>query len=167
MNNFTSPSVYVGTYHKYNCGSIAGQWLDLDDYSDEDDFYEACRALHVDEADPEFMFQDYEGIPGRFASESSIDWDFIDGYKEASKNQQQAAYVEWTDHSGRTDYSEFEDAYIGEADSEEDYAYEYVQDNGLLDSMPESLKSYFDYESFGRDLFLNGLTWCNGFVFSR
>ncbi|EFK2851445.1 antirestriction protein ArdA [Escherichia coli] len=24
-----APAVYVGTWHKYNCGSIAGRWFDL------------------------------------------------------------------------------------------------------------------------------------------
>ena len=35
--------VYVGTYGKYNNGSLFGAWLDLSDYSDKEDFYEACR----------------------------------------------------------------------------------------------------------------------------
>lgn len=26
---FSGPAVYVGTYHKYNCGSIFGKWFDL------------------------------------------------------------------------------------------------------------------------------------------
>ena len=38
--------VYVGTYGKYNNGSLFGAWLDLSDYSDKEDFYEACRELH-------------------------------------------------------------------------------------------------------------------------
>ncbi|EEW2291925.1 hypothetical protein D9F31_13920 [Escherichia coli] len=28
-----APAVYVGTWHKYNCGSIAGRWFDLTAYS--------------------------------------------------------------------------------------------------------------------------------------
>ena len=55
--------VYVGTYRKYNEGSIEGKWLDLADYTDKADFYEACADLHKDEQGPEFMFQDWEGIP--------------------------------------------------------------------------------------------------------
>ena len=30
--------VYVGTYGKYNNGSLFGAWLDLSDYSDKEDF---------------------------------------------------------------------------------------------------------------------------------
>lgn len=43
--------VYVGTYGKYNNGSLFGAWLDLSDYSDKEEFYDACRELHKDEED--------------------------------------------------------------------------------------------------------------------
>lgn len=65
--------VYVGTYAKYNNGSIDGKWLNLADYANRDEFYAACRELHKDEADPEFMFQDYEGVPSWMIGESHID----------------------------------------------------------------------------------------------
>ena len=42
-------TVYVGTYNKYNNGSLFGKWLDLSDYPDKDEFLEACRELHEDE----------------------------------------------------------------------------------------------------------------------
>lgn len=44
--------VYVSTYKKYNEGSLNGGWLDLSDYSDKEEFYEACKDLHGDENDP-------------------------------------------------------------------------------------------------------------------
>ena len=47
------PRIYVGTYAKYNDGSIAGKWLDLNDYEDINAFYKACKKLHKDESDPE------------------------------------------------------------------------------------------------------------------
>ena len=58
MKNLLEAKVYVGTYAKYNKGSLYGKWLDLSDYEDRDEFYEACRQLHKDESNPEFMFQD-------------------------------------------------------------------------------------------------------------
>ncbi|HMP91047.1 MAG TPA: antirestriction protein ArdA, partial [Kiritimatiellia bacterium] len=63
MNTTTNtPRVYVGTYAKYNDGSIAGEWIDLEGH-DADSFRDACLELHKDEADPELMFQDFEGFP--------------------------------------------------------------------------------------------------------
>ena len=76
----TESRVYVGTYGKYAAGSIKGAWLNLSDYADKEEFLAACAALHSDEADPEFMFQDMEGIPDGYASESSIEedlWEFL------------------------------------------------------------------------------------------
>lgn len=70
--NTSEASIYVGTYGKYNAGSIFGKWLNLSDYADKEEFYIACRELHNDEADPEFMFQDYENIPDGLIGESWI-----------------------------------------------------------------------------------------------
>ncbi len=77
-------AVYVGTYHKYNTGSIAGAWLKLADYKDKNDFIRACRELHRDERDPELMFQDSENIPSWMISESSIDAELWN-YKEPNE----------------------------------------------------------------------------------
>lgn len=63
--SITTPAVYVGTYHKYNNGSIFGKWFDLTDFDDEESFQVVCRELHKDESDPEFMLQDWEGIPSK------------------------------------------------------------------------------------------------------
>lgn len=161
----TQPAVYVGTYHKYNGGSIAGAWLTLTDYDDEASFYAACRALHANEADPGLMFQDIEGIPDAFASECAVDWSFVDGFREASEAGKAGAYVVWTELTGRTGFDDFDNAYRGETTCKEAYAMEYVEEHGLLDGMPEDMRDYFDYAAFGRDLFLNGLTLADGYVF--
>lgn len=60
VNLLDQVKIYVGTYAKYNNGSIDGKWLTLSDYSDLEEFYNACKELHADESDPELMFQDFE-----------------------------------------------------------------------------------------------------------
>ncbi len=79
MKNFdlNDAKIYVGTYGKYNNGSLFGAWLDLSDYADKEEFYEACRELHKDEEDAEFIFQDYENIPENLISESWISDNFF------------------------------------------------------------------------------------------
>lgn len=59
-NCLDTASIYVGTYAKYNNGSLYGKWLNLSDYSDYDELLTAMYKLHSDESDSEFMFQDYE-----------------------------------------------------------------------------------------------------------
>ena len=34
--------IYVGTYAKYNNGSLRGEWVELSDFYDLDDFMERC-----------------------------------------------------------------------------------------------------------------------------
>lgn len=66
----TSPKLYVSTYAKYNAGSLQGEWLDLSDYADSEEFLDGCAALHSDESEPEFMFQDFEDMPKELYRES-------------------------------------------------------------------------------------------------
>ena len=65
-------AVYCGTYKKYNEGSLDGGWLYLGRYQNSAAFLEACKKLHADESDPEFMYQDSEYLPDEFYSESCI-----------------------------------------------------------------------------------------------
>ena len=162
-----APAVYVGTWHKYNCGSIAGRWFDLTTFDDERDFFAACRALHQDEADPELMFQDYEGFPGNMASECHINWAWVEGFRLARDEGCEEAYRLWVEDTGETDFNTFRDAWWGEADSEEAFAVEFASDTGLLADVPETVALYFDYEAYARDLFLDSFTFIDGHVFRR
>ncbi|EJS0706444.1 antirestriction protein ArdA [Escherichia coli] len=162
-----APAVYVGTWHKYNCGSIAGRWFDLTTFDDERDFFAACRALHQDEVDPELMFQDYEGFPGNMASEFHINWAWVEGFRLARDEGCEEAYRLWVEDTGETDFDTFRDAWWGEADSEEAFAVEFASDTGLLADVPETVALYFDYEAYARDLFLDSFTFIDGHVFRR
>lgn len=82
-NPLKGARVYVGTYAKYNAGSLEGKWLSLEDYANKAEFIAACRKLHKDEADPELMFQDWEGIPSWMIGESHIDAEVWDQRPEA------------------------------------------------------------------------------------
>lgn len=149
-----------------------GKWLDLFDYWDKDEFMEACRELHKDEQDPEFMFQDYENIPEALISECWLSDKFFelrDAIEKLSETEQEAFFV-WCDHhnsdiSGEDAddlISSFEDDYQGEYKDEEDYAYEIVEE---CYDLPEFAKTYFDYSAFARDLFITDYWMDNGFVF--
>jgi len=148
--------VYVGTYAKYNSGSIFGKWLEISDYYDKAAFIEACSELHSDEEDPEFMFQDWESIPESHISESHIDesvWKLSEAYEEYGIGAVNA-YLAVS--CGKWSEDDFSDRYRGEFKSWEDMAEELVADTGMLDSIPENLRYYFDYEKYARDIRLNG-----------
>lgn len=172
--NITEAQVYVGTYRKYNEGSIFGEWLQLADYNDLSEFYEACAALHNDEDDPEFMFQDYENIPQGLISESWISDKIFIVLEEVQTldTSEQEAFLIWCDDKqanfSKEDITDllgdFETDYIGIYNSEEDFARELVQESHNLSDFAEQ---YFDYEAYARDLFIDSYWFDGGYVFSR
>ena len=149
------PRLYVGTYAKYNSGSIAGQWLDLEDYKDKDDFLAACADLHKDESDPEFMFQDYEGFPKSYYSESSVSddlWTWLELHE--SDRELLTVYTEHVCEDGTIEQAR--DAFAGKAESEADWAAQWLEDTGGLENVPEHLQNYIDYEAYARDARMGG-----------
>jgi len=130
----TSPALYVGTYHKYNSGSLRGAWLKLDDYADRAEFLEACDALHADESDRELMFQDCEGFPKVWYSECSAPpdelWEWL-----ALDDSERLAFEAYAECKGRDDtctIADFRDTYEGTADSEADFAERIAEDTGAI-----------------------------------
>lgn len=147
--------VYVGTYSKYNEGNLFGAWLDLEDYTDEDGFIEACKELHKDEEDPELMFQDFEDFPREFYGESHIDpdvWEWLE--LDEDDRELLAVYKEHIDSSG--DFDKARESFSGKFDSEEDWAENYWDECGMLNEIPENLRSYIDYVAYARDCRLGG-----------
>lgn len=172
MENISEARIYVGTYAKYNGGSIFGKWLDLSDYSDKEEFYKACRELHKDEQAPEFMFQDWEYIPSDLIGESWLAeniFEIIEAIDELDDDKK-AAFEVWLNHGSHdittkdiTDLiRSFEDDFQGAYNDEEDYAYEIVDE---CYDLPEFAKTYFDYAKFARDLFMGDYWFEGGYVF--
>ena len=135
-----APSVYVGTYSKYNDGSIDGKWLNLENYKDEDEFYAAARELHKDEEDPELMFQDFENFPKRFYGESSLAkelWDWL----ELNEDDRELLEV-YVDDIGdaKATIEDARDNFDGTYDSEEDWAENFLDEIGGLS--PDQAPNY-------------------------
>ena len=157
--------IYVGTYAKYNDGNLFGKWLDLEDYADRDDFYEACAELHADEKDPEFMFQDWEGILSNMISESHVSpecWSLLDAYEKYDEDAVNA----YCDCFGEWNERDFNEGYRGKYDSWEHMAEELLEETGELNLIPENLRYYFDYEKYANDLRIGGdFTEQDGYYF--
>lgn len=168
-----TPRIYVGTYRKYNEGSLFGQWLDLSDFSSKEEFYEACKELHSDEEDPEFMFQDYENIPETFVGESWISdkfWEYLEAIADVQDEEAFKLYIEnlgidFEKNDVSSIVEDFQDAYQGYFDRELDFTYDLLEQTGELEQIPQHLRYYFDYESYTRDLFINDFYMVEGHVF--
>ena len=164
--------VYVGTYGKYNNGSLFGAWLDLSDYLNKEDFYEACRELQQGR----FL----RSLPGASQGRGRCRV-YVSGLGERAGgvNRRKLDFRELLHPAGcggavgrhRAGLSEedaddlvrdFWDEYQGQYDDEEDFAYRIVEE---CYDLPEFAKSYFDYEKFARDLFMCDYWMDEGFVF--
>ena len=118
-DNYTgdTPKIYVGTYAKYNDGSIDGKWITISDYNTYEEFVNACRELHSDEDDPEFMVQDYENFPRKWYHEGGLpseeEFDKINEFYMMDDDEK-AAYEEYVDLDyGDDDIEAFREKYIG------------------------------------------------------
>jgi len=148
--------IYVGTYGKYNAGSLKGAWLDLEDYKDRESFLEACAELHSDEHDPEFMFQDYEGFPRSYYSEGSAPpdelWEWLD--LDEDDRELLAVYKDHVDESA--DIEKARESFSGKFNSEADWAENFLEDTCGLDGVPDHLRNYIDFAAYGRDARISG-----------
>ena len=137
--NSTAPALYVGTYAKYNAGSIKGAWLSLEDYPDRDSFLDACRELHADESDPEIMFQDFEGFPRAWYDESSAPPDILWEWLELGEDEREAFALYADNMGGEVAVDDFREAYQGTADSEAEFAERTAEDCGEI---PQDLPAW-------------------------
>ena len=130
--------LYVGTYKKYNEGSLKGKWLDLDDYNDKDEFLEACQELHKDEKDPELMFQDMEyeyEWEKKLYAESCIPEEYWEIKNELARlDVDDEIFDAWLtntcDNPTAEDVKTCREQYIGKYDSEADFAEQWYTDIG-------------------------------------
>lgn len=168
--------VYCGTYSKYNECSLYGMWVDLEQFTDAEDFFEVCRQLHEDESDPEFMFQDYQGFPEEFYHESMCvdDVQKILDYLQLSEDEREMldAYCKCfgkylTDFDGLL--YEARERNCGQWDSFQAFADNMADEeicNHSLGQSTEFFERYFDYEAYARDLECDYYISDNGYIFS-
>lgn len=158
------PSVYVGTYAKYNNGSIYGAWVDLTKFNTYEDFLKYIYKLHKDERNPEFMIQDFKGFPEAWYSETMFPnedmfyqikeyYELFDGDEE-----RQAAYDIISEWSGEPiSIDEFNDRYMGIYKSEYDYIDEMIEEGVITPQDWEDGGTWvYDHDAIWRYLTTGG-----------
>jgi antirestriction protein len=163
--------IYVGTYYKYNCGSIAGDWVDVTILTKEE-FLDMCETLHNEEKDPEFMYQDWEcpNFLNEYISESGIDskfWDIKEELQNLDDSEVEAlnAYIK---AGFDFDINEFRDRFFCHIDDYNvnrafgDYM---LEEMGEMEQIPQHLRYYIDSELYGRDLLISDFTEFEGYIF--
>lgn len=166
--------LYVGTYKKYNEGSLDGDWIDLDDFNCKEDFLEKCYEIHKDEDDPELMFQDNEyeyDWEEKFYSECSISEDYWEVKKEIERlHVDNDMFDAWLSNEscGNTptaeDVKRALDQFVGKYNSDAEYAQEWYENSNdpLLKS---NLANYIDWDEVFNYEFQYDTFSSNGYYF--
>lgn len=150
--------IYVGTYKKYNEGSLFGEWLNLADYSSYDELIKAMKQLHNDEEDPEFMLQDYENCSffeklGLIGESYISDEVFEIVHQINDSGHDLEVFEAYIDCVGKMDFqSVYEgvvDYYMGEYLDNEVFA-QYLLEMDIPESLPNYI--YIDWETTARNL---------------
>jgi antirestriction protein len=171
--------IYVACLASYNNGVLHGEWIDAT--ADVDEMQEHVDRILRASKFPNVMV-DHEGEQVPSAEEFAIhdhEGDALKGLGEYSGLAKVAALIEledlaeseigsdgpaivrayWDNMGTMPDDAQeavdaARDAYAGSFDNREAFADDYAEQTGLLDSVPENLRSYFDMDAFGRDLLM-------------
>lgn len=146
-----------------------GKWFDLEQIDGWEDVEQQLGDLFGCEVD-EVLCADVEGLAKHFYASSCDSFDMTEWleFKEAKEcthldDEVIDAYLDNYGCSCAID--DIEEAYQGAYDSDEDFAYDLMEQTGGLDSIPENLRCYFDYEEFARDLMTCDYFSSNGHYF--
>lgn len=152
-----------------------GLWVNLDSITEWEEVQEVIAdhfELTIEQIeDKEIYCSDIEGL-ARFFYESNCDTFNFEEWKEF-KEEAEASYLDmevieaYLDNMGSADgvsIADIEEAYQGQWSSDEDFAEELLDSTGGLSGMDESLKCYFDYSAFARDLMYDYFE-SNGYYF--
>ena len=163
MTNQTTPSIYVASLSDYNAGILHGRWIGV--YGVEHLEEQITKMLsqspyagETGQPAEELAIHDYEGFEGIRLSESH-GLEEVCALAEALEEYGAAFAAFWqydTFSSVESAVKAFEDAYQGTYESLADWAEDYADSTGLLDSIPKSLRYYFDFERWAHDAELNG-----------
>ena len=154
--------IYVGTYAKYNEGSLFGEWVDLTQFPDLKSFYNYISSLHSDEEDPEFMFQDWECselITGLdLIGESYLSEDVFKVLELVEQSSyEESVWVGFVNCFGESDLDELqekiEESYCGGYGSDEDFVQELLEQCGDLQELPSHI--HIDWTGTARDIMMD------------
>lgn len=155
-------NIFLTNLGKYNEGELVGKWLSLP--ISEENLENAMDEIGISEEYEEYFISDYE---------TDIDGFEIGEYANLEELNELAEELENMDDTeakvfiaciqiGRNADEALECIINGDYRiyynclDMADVAYKTVEECGYLQNVPEQVSNYFDYESFGRDLEIEG-----------
>jgi len=149
-----TPSAWVGCLGCYNSGALVGKWIPGSECNDLEaagltNSAGACIKCGADE----FWVMDHENFGSVLSGECSP----MEAYDaaillESVEDYEREQWEAWLSNGMPADIDTMRECYIGEFSNDEELGEYMVDECGLLNDMPESLRGYFDYAKYGRDL---------------
>ena len=154
-------NIFITNLGKYNEGELLGEWVELP--IDAEELKKVCERIGINEVYEEYFITDYECDfmkIGEYESISNLN-EIAEKLGELDEEEQkvvkalisECSYTidEAIEKVNCGDYSIYSDC-----DNMTDVAYQVVEECGYLNEVPDTVARYFDYESFGRDLGIEG-----------
>ncbi|MBN2526971.1 MAG: antirestriction protein ArdA [Deltaproteobacteria bacterium] len=155
-----TPSIYVACLASYNAGTLHGRWIECDRSASEirDEIKKILKQSSQPYAE-EWAIHDYR----YFGSVRLSEYECLDDIAAFAE-----AYEEWgelfselVNHCGGLSQLDrakclLQDEYAGEGDSLADWAESFLEETGGLENVPQNLRSYIDFDSYGNDMDISG-----------
>lgn len=160
MTMTTALRIYLTNLGKYNEGELVGEWVELP--ATEEELEAVMERIGINEEYEEYFITDYESdVPGVRVGE----YDNLDDLNEMAETLADLddydleiigaflseGYTLEEALDQKDDVMVFSDCH-----DMTDVAYAYIEETGMLDSVPDNIARYFDYEAFGRDMSFDG-----------
>lgn len=154
-------NIYLTNLGKYNEGELIGEWVELP--VSQEELQEVFKRIGINEEYEEYFITDYECNFYEVGEYENIDTlneiaERLDELNETESKivkamMSECGYTldEAIEKVNNGDYMIYSDC-----NDMTDVAYQVVENCGYLDNVPETVSRYFDYESFGRDLGIEG-----------
>jgi len=169
----TEPAAWIGCLSCYNNGHLLGTWITAQQAADEQN--ELGTIIYAGRGEPahypntntpyvacvqcggdEFDVFDTEHLPTKMGVLEFYNNAETLAELDADTLERLTVLGQWLGNHPQMNLADLisydDENYSGQWDTFQDYAENYADDTGLLDSMPDDLRHYFDYEAFARDL---------------
>ena len=157
-----TPRIYVASLSDYNAGRLHGRWIDCD--MDDDYIWDEIKAMLEESKEPlaeEHAIHDHEGFFGISIHENESIKD-VAAIGQLLEEHGEAFALAYNNH-GSVEAAEYAmQGYRGCYDTIEAWAEDTLEEQGVLASVPETIRYYIDFTGWAREQECGGMTSIQG-----
>ncbi|MBD2596056.1 antirestriction protein ArdA [Nostoc spongiaeforme FACHB-130] len=172
-----APQIYVACLSAYNSGMLHGIWIDctqdVEAVREDIEWMLSWSPCRDDEPCEEYTIHDYQNWHGIYINE----YEDIEKLAELAQmlSEHGKAYAAYYNYdSTSASIEDFQERYYGEYESEEDFVYTQLEEQGVLKKLEEMgiPSSYLNLEAIARDWFIDSYysveeSYNKVYIFSR